>query len=488
VAIQEKRNNACIGILQNLTYLGLMASSRPSLNPGPQSVDSVLTESLSFDTLAMIFNGHRDCVKLLDADGRIHWMNANGQALMEIDNFAQYLGRPWADFWPQSALAQIEAAFAAARQGATGRFESQCPTAAGTVLWWNVTVSPIYDQSPNLIGYLAISRDITADRAAVDELNRSKLFIEGLIETAPTVLYIYDLIEQRNIFVGPQIKDICGLDDAAVQEIGNDVMPTLMHPDDLHRVHAHHADIRAGKKSQPFEIQYRMKNEEGAWRWFSSTEVIHATDADGRITRILGAALDCTERHEHETVQALMLAELEHRIKNAFAAVQSVAALTLKNSCPPAVWDVFQKRIFAMADAQTLLTKAKWQGAPLSEIVRVALNPFSTHSADRLTVEGAEINIMPNEARSLSLILHELCTNAVKYGAWSNDDGKVAIFWKQHSDAIILEWREFGGPPVIKPETPGFGSVLIDSMAAVVGESATQYHAEGIHCTLRIIA
>jgi PAS domain S-box-containing protein len=329
-------------------------------------------------------------------------------------------------------------------------------------------------------------RDVTKEVVTAQELEQARTFAENLIRTAPTLLYVYDLVEKRNVFVGPQIGPMTSMSVGRYAELGSNLLSVVIHPDDLERVTEHHLAIREGRVSPPFEIEYRLRRDDGTWLWLSSTETVHARDEHGLPTQILGASLDITRRHEAEALRELLIGEMAHRMRNLMSVIQSIASLTLRNGCAPEVWGAFDSRLRALAAAQQLLTMGDWRSAGLEDVARTVLQPFNDQDEQRITFSGPAIHIEGGELATVALVLHELATNAVKHGALSVAGGRVEIVWRVDGDAKRLEWRERGGPPANAPTRRGFGSTMIASLAKTGDGGALTYGPDGLVCRLSL--
>lgn len=195
------------------------------------------------------------------------------------------------------------------------------------------------------------------------------------------------------------------------------------------------------------------------------------------------------ERRRTEEHLRLLVNELNHRVKNSLAVVQSIAAQTLRGDDMEGARGAFENRLTALAAAHDLLTSRNWQSASLREVIEKAGIGCGA-SSDRLTVAGPELRVQPRTAVSLAMAVHELCTNAVKYGALSNDGGRVRVEWSVDTSSgenrLRLVWQEEGGPPVAPPERRGFGTRMIErALAAELGGSARiDFLPEGISCTV----
>ncbi|MDZ4372625.1 MAG: HWE histidine kinase domain-containing protein [Phenylobacterium sp.] len=199
---------------------------------------------------------------------------------------------------------------------------------------------------------------------------------------------------------------------------------------------------------------------------------------------------DVTEARRADERQQLLMNELNHRVKNTLATVQSLARQTLREDVPMRVArQVFTERLMALSTAHNVLTRGHWESADLVDIVREAVRPWDDPVQTRISVEGASVRIAPNVALALSLAVHELATNAQKHGALSVMPGRVDLEWTAPSDHgawAMLTWREAGGPPVSPPSSQGFGSRLLRSLGADLGAPAeVEYRPEGLVCRLR---
>ena len=209
------------------------------------------------------------------------------------------------------------------------------------------------------------------------------------------------------------------------------------------------------------------------------------------IVRTLGEQVGrVLERKRTEEHQELLIGELNHRVKNMLAIVQSLAAQTFKGAAPPTVRRAFDSRLAALAASHDVLTAENWESASIREIVGKAALGCGA-DGDRTRLEGPDVRLDPRTAVSLSLALHELCTNAVKYGAFLNDSGTVTISWEILGSAGVglrLIWEEHGGPPVAPPKSRGFGSRMIErALAGELGGTARlEFLPGGVRCVLEV--
>jgi two-component sensor histidine kinase len=200
---------------------------------------------------------------------------------------------------------------------------------------------------------------------------------------------------------------------------------------------------------------------------------------------MIGVNVDVTEREEAEKARELLVAELNHRVKNTLSLVQGIAHQSFKNARKPAeARKAFEGRLVALAHAHNLLTEGNWENASLRKLAELALNANGAN-ADRVILRGPNILLPPKEAVSLAMALHELCTNAMKYGALSNDTGQIRLEWgRTDGSQLRLDWRETGGPPVSPPSRRGFGSMLLQRTLAedLEGEVIMKFDSPGLAC------
>jgi two-component sensor histidine kinase len=197
---------------------------------------------------------------------------------------------------------------------------------------------------------------------------------------------------------------------------------------------------------------------------------------------------DVTARELSERTLRMLVHELNHRVKNMLATVQSVARQSLRAAQLSGPARDFEDRLMALGWTYDLLTQERWTGAPLRDVIQRTLTPHIAHGSSRLTLEGPDLWLHPNRALSLALALHELATNAVKYGALSNETGRIAVSWSIEQETaerqLELEWAESGGPPVRAPRRRGFGSRLIERSLArdLGGQAKLAFEPAGLRC------
>lgn len=239
------------------------------------------------------------------------------------------------------------------------------------------------------------------------------------------------------------------------------------HPDHVDRVVARIQE--SWDSGTPWEDTFPLRGKDGDYRWFLS-RAQPIRDDNGHIVRWCGTNTDVTGQKEHEERIRLLMREVNHRSKNLLALVQAIARQTA-TADPEDFINRFQERIQGLSASQDLLMQSGWRGASIFDLINSQLAHFSHLIGDRISMQGPELVVNPAAAQALGMVLHELGTNAGKYGALSNNTGRVSITWQRQANAggreFVMRWQESGGPEVRPPARQGFGSVVIEKMVGV---------------------
>ena len=325
-------------------------------------------------------------------------------------------------------------------------------------------------------------RDLDEGSAA---LRRSEELLRTAAEAAQFGVHEYDVVHDRTLR-SPQFLKILGADATDAEATFASGLD-FVHDDDRAPTRQRKQQILDGSESQ-YQLEYRIRRRDGAVRWVMDRgQVIR--DAAGKALRVVGVVLDITDIKEAEQRQHLLFDELNHRVKNTLSIVQALAQQTLRTRPDPADFTrVFADRLGSLARAHSLLTHDSWRGAPLGEIVRTALAAFIDEGRP-IRIAGDPVAIPAGTTVTLSLMLHELATNAAKYGALSVAEGRLAIEWtavdSASSSMVDFRWQEEGGPAVLPPKAPGFGSRLLAGSAQQLGGTyEVDYAATGFRARL----
>jgi PAS domain S-box-containing protein len=314
-------------------------------------------------------------------------------------------------------------------------------------------------------------------------LRESEARFRAMADTAPSPVWVTSAaggVEFVNRafceFTGKTYEDL----------LGDTWIASLMHPEDVERIAAQRAQARGQERPPPYAFEARFRGAAGEWRWMRAAAQPRFDDS-GVFQGYVGLAVDVTEQRRADERQRLLINELNHRVKNTLATVQSLAHQTLREGVPTREGrQRLTDRLLALSAAHNVLTQENWEAADVADIVREAMRPYDVVRPPRIRAQGPPVRVAPNVALALSMALHELATNAVKYGALSVDEGRVSLTWAVSEGRLHVTWRETGGPPVVKPSATGFGSrLLIHGLAAELRAPAEiLYEPSGLVCHL----
>ncbi|WP_096358773.1 PAS domain-containing protein [Variibacter gotjawalensis] len=369
----------------------------------------------------------------------------------------------------------------------------------GEVFWNRVLISPVFDESGALTYFFASQYDVTLERDQLVRLQRDRDALEAEVERHASDLmrredrlrfilkagrlgiWTLDLADQR-LVASPICKENFGRGES--DPFGYADLLEAIHPDDRDRMRI--AVTQSIETHKDYDIEYRILTPRGELRWILIRGQAHYA-ADGSPLSMAGISIDITDRKRGEDHRDLLAAELNHRVKNSMATMQSIAHQTLRNAATlEQARTTLDARLQSLSSAHDVLTRENWEGATIAEIADGALGPFRAANANRFAAGGPSIRLSPRAALALVLALHELATNAVKYGALSNEDGRVILNWSMtdgaQDDSFSLRWEEVGGPQVSAPSRSGFGTRMIErALAAEIGGTARiDYRPSGI--------
>jgi PAS domain S-box-containing protein len=261
-----------------------------------------------------------------------------------------------------------------------------------------------------------------------------------------------------------------------------------VHPEDLARVEEVRSQAFREQRGE-YDIEYRIVRSDGEVRWIESRSFI-SYSGDGCPQRAVGVDIDITERKRAEEHQRLLIAELDHRVKNVLATVSAVAAHTMDASSSMAHFvAALDGRLRSMASTHELLSHRQWRGIPLAELIRCELAAYVT--SDNTEIDGPEVILSAEAGQAMAMVLHELVTNAAKHGALSTQSGRVSVRWYRKlngSDRFVLVWREIGGPRVEAPRKSGYGTGVVRELVPYEfgGTVGYSFVPEGVRCRLEI--
>jgi PAS domain S-box-containing protein len=261
----------------------------------------------------------------------------------------------------------------------------------------------------------------------------------------------------------PRSKEIF---DITADETPVDEIEKRVHPDDAERFWAAREATLDPVDPKPYAIEFRLRRRDGEVRWLEVHWLAYF-EGDGRERRtasVAGTVADITERKEREEQVQLLMREVNHRAKNMLSVVHSIAQQTAAQN-PEDFVQSFSERIQALSANQDLLVRNEWNGVEIEDLVRAQLAHFADLVGSRIVVAGPQLRLKPASAQAIGLALHELATNAGKYGALSTDRGRVDVCWGIDADTLSMSWTERDGPPVFAPKRRGFGTIVMEAMA-----------------------
>lgn len=377
-----------------------------------------------------------------------------------------------------------ERAFLHANEAQSGyEVDFRVRRADGIYRWCIDAAKPRFDATGRYLGYVGSVIDIDERREAAEKLRLSEEMLRSVIEQMPVGVAIArspsgDIFEYNQALEEMLGHPILSEDASTYNRYGGiddegNALPAEAYP--LGRA------VMFGETVVGNEMRYRR--------------------GDGLIIHLLGHASpvigpsgkpdlavvtlqDITDRKKAEQHQRLLIDELSHRAKNLLAIIQSVAQQSFKNGgSPAAMLASFEGRLGALAAAHGILTRQRWESAPLRQVICDTITAVKADD-QRLRLDGPDLMVAPKTSVSIAMAIHELTTNAVKYGSFSNEEGSVLVTWRIEDGRLKLEWRERGGPPVEPPAKRGFGSRMIErGLAAELGGKVTiDFEPEGVVC------
>jgi PAS domain S-box-containing protein len=347
----------------------------------------------------------------------------------------------------------------------------------------DLVIEPVKDRGGRVEGLYVEGFDVTAQVRAQQIAAESERRLSAAVAIAQLGAFEWNL-ETGAATLDDRARQILGFGPDEELRVA-DVVKRIA-PEDLRRIESEARAAEARGQTRR-EFEYRIRLPDGAVRTIAAVSDSFRP-ADGQAGRIIGVFDDVTEQRRAEKRQRLLINELNHRVKNTLATVQSIAAQTLRSAPDLArARETFEARLIALAGAHDLLTAESWHGARLADVVASAMAPFETAQRPRIRRSGPPAWLTARRALALSMALHELATNAAKYGALSGPEGEVEIYWtRADDDRLTLCWIERGGPPVSPPQRSGFGSRLLQRSLAheLDGEVAFSFAPEGVRCTI----
>ena len=361
--------------------------------------------------------------------------------------------------------------------------------------WFDFSYSPLSDENGAVVGFFCACNETTprvlAERAL--EASRGALQAErdrlyGLFEDAPSFLSVLEGPTHVFRIANAAYRQLIGHRDV----IGRDVRSALPEVEGQGLFELLDQVYATGEPFHGDGLEVFLQRTPGAAPEQRFVDFVYQPirEADGSVSGVFVEGSDVTERTLYLSRQKLLLDELNHRVKNTLATVQAIAYQTARHAPDLGTFrKTFDSRLIALSRTHDVLTASAWESADLQALLEAELGLYGE---DRVRLEGPRTLLTPQQALALGLVIHELATNAAKYGALNLDDGGcVRVSWStqagEEGPALEIVWHEREGPPVTPPETRGFGSRLIErGVQEVGGTVAKEWRADGLHCRITL--
>lgn len=360
----------------------------------------------------------------------------------------------------------------------------------GTTVYLDVFSSSVRDTAGRFRYGVRLVHDVTDAKRMEDRIRDSERHMRELLEALPAAIYTTDS-KGRITFFNKAAVEMAG----RVPQSGDEWCVTwrLYEPDGTPLAHDKCPMAVALKQNRPVRgVEAIAERPDGSRVPFIPYPT-PMRDTAGNLTGAINMLVDITERKESENRQKLLIDELNHRVKNTLATVQSLARQTARHvECLPDFVQTFEARLLAIARAHDLLTKRHWQKAPLGTLIREVLAPMMDQNAERIRIEGPLFELNPRAALSITMALNELATNAMKYGSLSTANGSLSISWRLGRESgetfLDLQWQELNGPPVTPPTRRGFGTRLMERCIErdLEGDFDLTFDVHGVCCQIAI--
>lgn len=406
----------------------------------------------------------------LDREGRILTWNKGAERLKGW-KANEIIGKPYNVLHTPESRAQNSAGRELKIAAESGRFEEEAPRMRkdGSIFAAHVSLFPLRDDRGDVTGFVKVTRDISDRSKAGKAILESRRRMEGIVQSAMDAIITIDE-QQRIVLFNPAAEKVFGISSDEI--LGKPV--TELIPERLRAGHAAHVRrfFDSGVLNRPLTSEDALMARRASGEEFPIEASISQVTVGGeKVGTII--LRDITERKTSEEARLLLAREVDHRAKNALAVAQALVGLTKADTVEDFA-EAIRGRISSLARAHSLLAQSQWRGVPLEQLIRDELLPYSKES--QLSVHGPPIACSAAAVQSLSLLFHELATNAVKHGALGREGGHVHVHWNLNADAMIVSWKESGGPKVAPPKRLGFGTKLLRQVTGRQLDAQLDFH------------
>jgi len=425
--------------------------------------------------LACIVDSSDDAIISKDLDGIISSWNKAASRLFGYEA-AEVIGKPVTILIPQDRRDEESFILQQIRRGERiDHYETVRRRKDGGLIDVSLTVSPVRNAQGKIIGASKIARDITKRKRELD----AALLLASIVETSDDAIISKNLDGIITSWNKGAERIFGYMEEEIIGKSVKVLIPRKYHAEEdtiLER-------IRHGQRIEHYETIRQRKH--GSLINVSLT-VSPVSNSQGKIVGASKIARDITERKRSETQISLLAREAEHRTKNILATVQATVHLTQSETID-GLKSAIEGRIQALANVHALFVQSRWEGANLRNLVTQELSPYCQDVEARARIEGPDLLLEPYAAQTIAITLHELATNAAKYGALSVPDGRVHVAWSGGEKAhLILRWTETGGPLVTSPTRKGFGTRVMERMIReqLKGKMQFEWRADGLVCEI----
>lgn len=357
----------------------------------------------------------------------------------------------------------------------------------GSIRWVRAHAEAVFEDRAGLqvaVRYVGTMADVTDELQREAALRRSEGRLKLAIEAGR--MAVWSLDAQGAVQTTPEFNRLMGLPQDANPTLSE--LQTRYYPGELERLREiGQGTMARGERHMEFEYRHLWPDDSVRWLLVRAELLF---DGGGQFTGAIGVAMDITDRRESEERLRLLAREVDHRANNLLAVVQGAITLTDAPDVPQ-FREALLGRVSALAHAHQLLASSRWLGADLRRLVEEELRPFAGSGSDRVRIEGAREDLGPEAAQAIAMVIHELTTNAVKYGALSVQEGQVEVSWELSANGDkVITWRESGGPPVRKPHKTGMGARVIARAltGSAGGRTEIEWRPEGVCCRIYLPA
>jgi PAS domain S-box-containing protein len=392
----------------------------------------------------------------LDREGRILTWNRGAEKLKGW-KAAEIIGKPYTILHTPESRAKNAPGRELKIAAETGRFEEEAPRMRkdGSIFAAHVSLFPLRDEHGEVTGFVKVTRDMSERSKAGKAILESRRRMEAIVQSAMDAVISFDE-ELRIILFNPAAERMFGY--SADEVLGKQVsmlFPESFRGEELQNLHEL---FQTGDLNRRFDSLVAVRR--GGEEFPIDASISQVTVAGERVGTII--VRDITERKTNEEARALLAREVDHRAKNALAVAQALVGLTKADTMQDFA-DAIRGRIESLGRAHSLLSQSQWRGAPLDQLIRDEILPYAKEG--QVLLNGPKVSCTAGAVQSLSLLFHELATNAVKYGALGSDGGHVTIGWRFQGESMLVRWKEQGGPPVVPPKRKGFGTKLLNQVS-----------------------